>query len=63
MLISQNKIFVVVLISSDSLDQPEYLAVLIRAGLKVYQKFNFLISQPKHMLWVLRRTVSMNRFF
>ena len=24
-----------------------------------YQKNNFLISQPKHMLWVLKRTVSM----
>ena len=23
----------------------------------VYQKINFLISQPKHMLWVLKRTV------
>ena len=29
----------------------------------VYQKINFLISQPKHMLWVLKRTVSMRRFF
>ena len=28
-----------------------------------YQKVNFLISQPKHMLWVLKRTVSMRRFF
>ena len=26
-----------------------------------YQKNNFLISQPKHMLWVLKRTVSMRR--
>ena len=24
---------------------------------------NFLISQPKHMLWVLKRTVSMRLFF
>ena len=24
---------------------------------------NILISQPKHMLWVLKRTVSMRRFF
>ena len=23
----------------------------------------FLISQPKHMLWVLKRTVSMKRLF
>ena len=28
-----------------------------------YQKFHFLISKPKHMLWVLKRTVSMSRFF
>ena len=25
--------------------------------------YNFLISQPKHMLRVLKRTVSMRRFF
>ena len=29
----------------------------------VYHKINFLISQPKHMLWVLKRTISMRRFF
>ena len=29
----------------------------------MYQKINFLISQPKHLLWVLKRTVSMRRFF
>ena len=28
-----------------------------------YQKINFLISQPNHMLWVLKRTVPMRRFF
>ena len=28
-----------------------------------YHKIIFLISQPKHMLWVLKRTVSMRRFF
>ena len=28
-----------------------------------YQKIIFLISQPKHMLWVLIRTVSMRQFF
>ena len=28
-----------------------------------YQKRIFLISQPKHMLWVLKRTVSLRRFF
>ena len=26
-------------------------------------EFFFFISQPKHMLWVLKRTVSMIRFF
>ena len=26
-------------------------------------KFNFLISQPKHMLWVLKRTVLMKQNF
>ena len=29
----------------------------------VYWKFIFFISHPKHMLWVLKRTVSMRRFF
>ena len=29
----------------------------------VYPKANFLISQPKYMLCVLKRTVSMRRFF
>ena len=28
-----------------------------------YQVINGLISQPKHMLWVLKRTVAMRRFF
>ena len=28
-----------------------------------YWKIIFLISHPKHMLWVLKRTVSMRRFF
>ena len=28
-----------------------------------YLKIIFLISQPKHKLWVLKRTVSMRRFF
>ena len=28
----------------------------------MYRKFNFLISQPKHMLWVLKTTVSMRWF-
>ena len=29
----------------------------------VYQKIKFLISKPKHMLWVLKRIVSLRRFF
>ena len=29
----------------------------------VYQKIIVFISHPKHMLWVLKRTVSMRRFF
>ena len=29
----------------------------------VYLKIIFLISHPKHMLWVLKRIVSMRRFF
>ena len=28
-----------------------------------YLKSIFFISHPKHMLWVLKRTVSMRRFF
>ena len=28
-----------------------------------YQVINCLISQPKHMLWVLKRTIAMRRFF
>ena len=28
-----------------------------------YQVNNRLIFQPKHMLWVLKRTVGMKRFF
>ena len=27
------------------------------------RKIMFFISQPKHMLWVLKRTVSMRQFF
>ena len=37
---------------------------LVRPLVKsAYQKNNLLISQPKHMLWVLKRTASMRRFF
>ena len=28
----------------------------------MYQKLNFLISQPKHMLWVLKKYISMRWF-
>ena len=28
-----------------------------------YQKNNFLTSKPNHMLWVLKRTLSMRLFF
>ena len=31
-------------------------------GGPIIRASNFLISQPKHMLWVLKRTVSMRRF-
>ena len=34
------------------------LQIRVRTG-----KLFFLISQPKHMLWVLKRTVSIRRFF
>ena len=37
-----------------------YIRTLVKSA---YKKINFLISQPKHMLWVLKRTVSMRRFF
>ena len=29
----------------------------------VYWKITFFISHPKHILWILKRTVSMRRFF
>ena len=31
--------------------------------MSAYKVINCLISQPKHMLWVLKRTVAMRRFF
>ena len=37
-----------------------YIRPLVKSA---YQKIIFLISQPKHMLWVLKRTVSVRRFF
>ena len=38
----------------------QYRSPLVKS---VYQKNIFLISQPKHMLWVLKSTISMRRFF
>ena len=43
-------------------DKPGYIRLRPIVS-SAYQKNNFLISQPKHMLWVLKRTVSMRRFF
>ena len=42
-----------------------FLRLLIYRTLdkSAFQKINFLISHPKLMLWVLKRTVSMRRFF
>ena len=31
--------------------------------MSAYKVVNCLISQPKHMLWVLKRTVSMRQLF
>ena len=42
----------------------KFTMACIRALVRiVYQVINCLISQPKHMLWVLKRTVAMRRFF
>ena len=42
----------------------QYTKACIRAlVMTVYQVNNCLISQPKHMLWVLIRASSMRRFF
>ena len=37
-------------------------ALLIGITRPLVKKINFLISQAKHMLWLLKRTVSMRRF-
>ena len=34
-----------------------------KQAFSVFQKINILISQSKHMLWALKRTVSMRHFF
>ena len=43
---------------------PQMCDATIRPLVKsAYQNNNLLISPPKHMLWVLKRTISMRRFF
>ena len=43
--------------SADLDEMPKYLRPLVKS---VQQKINILISQPKRMLWVLKRTISMS---
>ena len=40
-----------------------FVLVIMELFIRVRNKKYFLFSQPKHMLWVLKRTVSMRRFF
>ena len=40
-----------------------YTDYVVMTLVKSAQKFNFRISHPKHMLWVLKRTLSMRQFF
>ena len=42
----------------------QFTMACIRAlVMTAYQVIKCLISRPKHMLWVLKRTVAMRRFF
>ena len=42
----------------------QFIMACIRALVMIaYQVIDCLISQPKHMLWVLKRTIAMRRFF
>ena len=42
----------------------QFTMTCIRALVMIaYQVIKCLISQPKHMLWVLKRIVAMRRFF
>ena len=42
----------------------QFTMACIRAFVSiVYQVINFLISQPKHVLWVFKRSAAMRRFF
>ena len=52
---------IVNLISTHALPNTEYFMQAFSKEC-VAEKY-FLISQPKHMLWVLKRTVSMRQFF
>ena len=47
---------------TDNLNQAESESARL-IDKSAYLKFIFLISQPKHMLFVLKRTVSLRRFF
>ena len=52
------------LILHKPVDKYQFTMACIRAiVMSAYQVIICLISQPKHMLWVLKRTVSMRRFF
>ena len=47
-------------------EQFRHMLNILYPGLKLRvgnEKVNFLISHLKHMLWVLKRTVSMRWFF
>ena len=53
-----------VLIVMEGIREEEGAAgIYLPSDKSAYQKIIFLISKPKHMLWVLKRTVSMRRFF
>ena len=42
----------------------QFTMACIRAlVMSAYHVINCLISKPKHMVWVLKRTVTMRRFF
>ena len=54
------------IVENEIYDRLDGLAENVKASLDMisaYLKMNFLISQPKHMLWVLKRTVSLRWFF
>ena len=54
--------FYAVITCTNKIEVQQAFVVLFQALVKsAYQKINFLISQPKHLLWVLKRTVSLRR--